>query len=138
MEKITKSSLFQFEQKDSGLVNDLAIYLDENFQTIYHFFGMDNDYQKPIIHIVATKKELDDIYRRFNDLDSNDDVPKWLVGLCASDMQIYYLSLNDYKNTSHAFDDSEYDSQLDMYKKTILHEFIHYVHRSFCKKIIVK
>ncbi len=48
-------------------------------------------------------------------------------------MQIYYLSLNDYKNTSHAFDKSDYDIRLNSYKKTILHEFIHYVNRYFCK-----
>ena len=42
-------------------------------------------------------------------------------------MEIYYLSINDYKNTSHTID-------FDMYKKTILHEYVHYVNRLFCIK----
>ena len=33
------------------------------------------------------------------------------------DMKIYYLSLNDYKNTQHAFDKSNYNFKLDEYKK---------------------
>ena len=95
---------------------------------------MNDRIEPPIINIIKTKKELDVIHRKFNNLDSNTDVPKWIVGFSSTDMKIYYLSLNDYKNTQHAFDKSNYNFKLDEYKKTILHEFIHYVNRCFCKK----
>lgn len=133
MKKVTKNAIFEYEKDDSSLVIELARYIDDNAKRIYDFFEMNESIEKPVINIIQSKKELDEIHRRFNDLDSTVDVPKWIIGFSSSDMQIYYLSLNDYKNTSHAFDKSDYDIQLISYKKTILHEFIHYVNRYFCK-----
>ena len=134
MEKKTKNATFKYEKNDSFLIEELEKYLDSNSVRIYDFFGIKDNQNKPIINIIATKSKLDDIHRKFNNLKSSDEVPKWLVGLSTSDMQIYCLSLNDYKNTTHAFEACDYDKQLDRYKKTILHEFIHYVNRLFCKK----
>ena len=134
MNKITDSAIFNYEFDDRFLVEKLSAYVDEHKDDIYSFFNMKFDNTKPIINIIAKKEELDNIHRRFNDLKDTDEVPKWIVGLSASDMQIYYLSLNDYNSTSHAFKKEDYEIQLEMYKKTILHEYVHYVNRLFCKK----
>ena len=55
------------------------------------------------------------------------------MGLSTSNMEIYCVSFNDYKNTSHCFSDSEYEEYLEKYEKIILHEYIHYVNKLFCK-----
>ena len=40
--------------------------------------------------------------------------------------------MNDYKSTSHAFKEDEYNDKLEYYKKTLLHEFVHHINRYFC------
>lgn len=134
MNKITDSAIFNYEFDDRFLVEKLSDYINEHKDNIYSFFNMNFDNEKPIINIINKKEKLDNIHRKFNNLKDTDEVPKWLVGLSASDMQIYYLSLNDYNSTSHAFKKENYEIQLEMYKKTILHEYMHYVNRLFCKK----
>ena len=45
-----------------------------------------------------------------------------------------YVSLYDYKNTSHSYDKNNFDKALNDYKKNIIHEFVHFVTYLFCKK----
>ena len=40
---------------------------------------------------------------------------------------VFYLSLNDYKNTAHKFDKKHYKEAFEHYKKTLVHEFVHFV-----------
>ena len=134
MKKITNTVVFKYEEQDKNLINELGTYIDEKLPAIYEFFKINMKNEKVIINIIAKKDELDTIHRRFNDLEENVEVPKWLIGFSASDMQIYYLSLNAYKSTTHVFSLSEYYEKLIEYKKTILHECIHYVNRLFCKE----
>ena len=134
MQKITNSAIYNYEENDSNLVDELSIYIDYNKERIYSFFNINNYNDKPIINIVDNKNKLDDIHRKFNDLNFDDEVPKWIIGLSSSDMQIYYLSINDYNNTSYAFKKEDYDKVLDMYKRNLLHEYVHYVNRLYCKK----
>ena len=38
---------------------------------------------------------------------------------------------NDYKNTSHKFDDSDYEYNLLLFKKTIIHELVHFINHIY-------
>ena len=134
VKKTTDCAVFNYELDDSYLIEKISSFIQDNKDKVFSFFGINIDFNKPIINIINKKEKLDDIHRKFNDLEDTDEVPKWIVGFSSSDMQIYYLSINDYCNTSHAFKNEEYEVELDMYKKTILHEYIHYVNRLFCKK----
>ena len=134
MKKIAKSAVFNYEKDDSSLVEKVSEFINDNQDRICSFFNITIDDNKPIINIIDKKENLDVIYRKYNGLKDKDKVPSWIVGLSSSDMQIYYLSLNDYCNTSHAFKKEDYEVQLDMYKKIILHEYIHFINRIFCKK----
>ena len=134
MKKITDSAIFNYEIDDRLLIEELSEYIDAHKDNVCSFFNINIGTEKPIINIINKKENLDKIHRKFNNLKDTDEVPKWLVGLSASDMQIYYLSINDYKNTSHNFKKKDYKIYLDMYKKTIVHEYVHYVNRLFCKK----
>ena len=54
-------------------------------------------------------------------------------GMCKRDGSINYLSINDYKNTTHAFEEKDYDKALDGFYKTLVHEFVHFVNKVFNK-----
>ena len=132
----TNHAIFNYSENDSNLINELSNYLtDDNINKIYNFFDKNLEKEKPIINIYETKEEFDNVYKKIYDLKSDYDVPNWLVGFADPiTMQIYYLSLNDYKNTSHAFKEEDYAEKLDYFKKTILHEYVHFVHYLFCIK----
>ena len=69
------------------------------------------------------------IYIKDRNLPLDYHVPRWIIGTSIfSKRQIVYLSLYDYKNTSHPMKDEPFDNAFDYYKKTILHEFVHFVH----------
>ena len=132
--RITDSVIFNYKEEDSLLINELESFINDNKKRICDFFNINVENNKPIINIIDKKNKLDDIHRKFNNLKSNVEVPKWLIGLSGPDMQIYQLSINDYDNTSHAFKKEEYEINLLKYKKTMLHEYIHYINRLFCKE----
>ena len=130
MKKETNNAIYIYDVEDKSLIDEISIFMDDNSKRIIDFFELDN-IDKPLINIVKSKEELDKIFVKFNK--PKEEVPKWLIGMSTSDMNIYCLSLNDYKNTTHAFKEEEYDKALNNYKKTVLHEYIHYVNRCFCK-----
>ena len=134
MRKTTDNVIFNYDVDDSFLIDELSTFINDNKNRICNFFNIDIDNYKPIINIISKKEELDNIYRKDNSLNITDDVPKWLIGLKSSNMEIYYLSINDYNNTTHAFKKEDYAIHFDMYKKTLLHEYIHYINHMFCKK----
>ena len=123
MERKTKYANYNYEKEDEQLVNELDNYLEDNALKIYDFFKIKVQDKIVDINIIPTKEEYDEIAKRIRGVDS---IPKWSIGFSHDD-KIEYLSLRDYKSTSHAFDDSRYDEMLDYYKKTIVHEYVHYV-----------
>ncbi len=132
MKKSGKVAIFKFNENDKDLIKDLSKFIDSHAQEIFDFFEIEKPKEKAVINIIPTKEEYDNFIRTTRKLSSDYAVPKWLIGTC-QDGVITYLSLNDYKNTSHSFNNDKYDEALEYYKKTILHEFIHYVNECFNK-----
>ena len=128
MQRKSSNVIFNYNEEDSSLIDELSSYLDNNLSDVYLFFNVTKE--KPIINIISTKLEFDNNYKKIKNLDPNYDVPKWVVGL-SHDNVIDFLSLNDYHNTSHK-------TNLDDYKKTLLHECIHFVNALYCKKYNVE
>lgn len=131
MQKECKIAIFNFKESDSDLINEISNYLDTHSKAIYDFFEIKKPRKKVEINIL-TKKEYDDFCRKGNGWSKNHPVAKWAIGSC-KDGVITYVSLHDYKNTSHIFKEDEYDYALDFYKKTILHEYVHFVNETFNK-----
>lgn len=125
------NAIFEYELKNEKIILELNDYINKKISGIYNFFGNDIKREIPIIHIISKKKELDKIYCERNEI--NEEVPNWVIGF-AGDNDIYYLSLNDYKNTAHAFKEEDYENKLIFFKKTIVHEYIHFVNKLFNKK----
>ena len=130
MEKISKYAKYIYEEQDKDLIDILDSYLSENAERIYDFFDSNLPRQMVEIRIIPTKEEYDKLIMARRKVDS---VPNWSIG-CSYDDIIEYLSINDYKNTSHAFSPEEYDVNLEYFKKTIVHEYVHFVVRMFCGK----
>lgn len=132
MQKECKTAIFNFRECDKDLIDTLAEYIDENAKKIWDFFEVSMPKEKPTINIIPTKKEYDDLYRSTRGLDKNSPVEKWKIGNCRNGV-ITYLSLHDYKNTSHAFDEKYFDKALNYFQKTILHEYVHFANEIFNK-----
>ncbi len=130
MEKDSKYAKFCYSEEDEELVDILKDYLDEKAESIFEFFDTTLSRDKVEIHIIPTKEEYD---KSLSKRTGRTDIQKWSIGNC-HDGIIEYVSLNDYKNTSHAFPIEKYDKALDNYKKTIVHEYVHYVLGLYLKK----
>lgn len=128
MEKQFKYATFNYNSEDEKLVEMLGNYLDERGQDIYNFFN-NPCFKRCNIKIINTKEEFDEIVKKIRN--NGKDVPKWVIGITTFD-EIIYLSLSDYKNTSHKYQLKNYDEALDYYKKTIVHEFVHFVNNLYC------
>lgn len=132
MIKESKLAIFNFNEIDKSLIHELSKYIDDNYQKIYDFFEVPVSKEKVKINIIPTKQEFDTLYVKFHNLPQDTVVPKWVVGTCDRG-QINYLSITDYKNTDHAFPKKDYDKALDSFKKTIVHEYVHFVNDIFNK-----
>ena len=113
-------AIFKYTNEDSNLVKELNDYIDENIDEVYDFFELKNRNNKAIIEIFPTKEKIDIAVSKAKEVDAS-SIPNWLIGFSCSD-KIYFLSLRDYKSTP-------YKDKTDLleYKKTILHEYIHYI-----------
>jgi len=129
MEKNTLYAKFIYNEEDEELVNSLENSLNENGQKIFDFFDSSLERTPLEIKIIPTKKEYDELNKKRRGV----EIPKWSIGTFY-DNTIEYVSLNDYKNTTHAFPKEKYNEALDYYKKTIIHEFTHYVLFLYIKK----
>lgn len=130
MEKNTLYAKFKFEKQDEELVNILEDYINQNAERIFEFFDSSLE-KKPLeIEIIPTKKEYDE---RQKERRGVDEIPKWSVGVYF-DNKIEYVSFNDYQNTAHAYPEETYEESLEHYKKTIIHEFTHYVLKLYIEK----
>ena len=122
MEKNSLYAKFIYSKEDETLVDELDAYLNDNAERIFDFFDSALE-RKPLnIKIIPTKKEYDELNQKRRGV----EIPKWSIGTFY-DNTIEYVSLNDYKNTTHAFPPEKYDEALEYYKKTFVHEFTHYV-----------
>ena len=133
IKKNFENTIFEYELKDEKLAIELNDYINKNIGYIYEFFGNNIKHEIPTIHIISTKKELDKIYRERNKIKEEQEVPNWIIGFTGNE-DIYYLSLNDYKSTSHYFKQEDYEKKLLLFKKTIIHEYIHFINKLFNKK----
>lgn len=133
MKKESKYAILNFQKQDENLANILAEYLDEKTKKLYDFFGIAFQGEKSNITIVPSKKEFDIIYRKANNKPENEPIQDWIIGTCNNGI-IFYVSLNDYDNTAHKFDKKDYAIALENYKKTILHEQVHFVNELFSKQ----
>lgn len=130
MTKESKHAIFKYEESDTSLINELAEFIDDNAERIFQFFGVKTQV-KPIIRIIPTKIEFDKQFIRDHSWAGPDyQCEKWLRGY-AKNQTITYLSIHDYKNTTHAFKKANYHRALENYKKTLLHEFVHFVNILF-------
>ena len=128
----SKFATFNYEENDKDLIESLSEYLDTNAMAVYDFFEIDIPENKAVINIIPTKIEYDDLYRKTRKLSDDYKVEGWNIGNCRNGI-ITYLSLHDYKNTTHAYKDVPFEEALDYYKKTILHEYVHFVNENFNK-----
>lgn len=134
MKKICNYAIFNFEESDKNLIDDLASYLDSHVKEIYDFFEVESTNQKIMVNIIPTKNEFDRIFKLKYKTSPDYIVPKNSRGFALPDETIFYLSINDYKNTTHAFKAEDYDKAVEDYKKTLVHEFTHCVNFLFNKK----
>ncbi len=123
MEKKNDYIKFIYEIQDQELVNILEEYLNQKKDDIFAFFDSNLERRDLIIKIIPTKKEYDQINMKRKGVDS---IPDWSIGNY-HDNTIEYVSFNDYQNTAHKYPKDKYEEYLEYYKKTIVHEFTHYV-----------
>ena len=124
MEKMTKYAKFNYTEQDQDLIEGLEEYLNEHVEEVFAFF--DSSLPRTIVNIsiIPTKKEYDEIIKKRRQ--TTEDIPSWVIGNYYNGT-IEYVSLHDYKNTSHAFPPEKYSENLEYYKKTIIHEYVHFV-----------
>lgn len=134
MKKTSNFATFVYTKSENKFVEELENYLNLTAPAIFKFFEVATADEKIVITIVTTKAEFDKIFKEKNfwPLDSN--VPKSARGCLTKTGEILFLSINDYKNTTHAFSPDEYDKALADCKKTLIHEFVHHVNFLFNKK----
>ena len=131
MEKITKYARFNYSEQDQDLINILDEYLNTHSEEIFNFFDPTLSNTMINIDIIPTKKGYDEIVQKRR---HTTEIPAWEIGNY-NNGTIEYVSLHDYKNTKHAFSPEKYDEALDSYKKTIVHEFVHFVLGLYIVKI---
>ena len=133
MQKICKTAIFDFQEKDQGLIDELSKFLDENAKIALDFFEIEMPKDKVQINIIPSKEEFDNVFKSSRSLSKDYQVPSWLRGTCR-DGVITYLSIHGYNGTTHAFDEKDYEKALEDYKKTILHEYVHFINENFNKQ----
>ena len=130
--KECKYAIFNYNESEEQLISECAKYLDSMAPEICSFFQVFPQ-EKATINIIQTKKQFDDEYRKQLNLDEDYQVAKWVIGFVPKNKQIFMLSIGDYKNTSHAFSPEQAVKMTEYFKKTIVHEFVHFVHDQFNK-----
>ena len=126
---IGKYSIFNFSKKDSRIIEEIAKYLDDNALKIFEFFEVEVPSDKLKINIVSTKEDFDKLFQEAWGYEPEN----YSVGF-AKNNEITYLSIFEYDKTTHAYKPEDFQKALDYYKKTLVHEFVHYVNYIFKKK----
>lgn len=134
MQKECESAVFYYGDEDQNIVNEVSQYLDNNVDKIWEFFEIKKPIKKVKILIYKNKSEFDEAYKLDNDLSSDYQVPKWVVGTGTKNGSISLLSLNGYEGTAHAFNQDEYNLALLKFKKRVVHEYVHFANMQFNKE----
>lgn len=134
MKKETKFAIFEYCENDDCLIDQLAVYLDEKAIDIYNFFEVEPK-EKVQILIVPTKNKFDVLFNLKNGRPKDAKVALSSRGTLTLDNEILFLSIADYKNTTHAFAQEQKEEAVELYKKTLVHEFVHFVNVCFNKKM---
>lgn len=82
MKKFCNYAIFNFEESDKNLIDDLASYLDSHVKEIYDFFEVESTNQKIMVNIIPTKNEFDRIFKLKYKTSPDYIVPKnsrWLL-----------------------------------------------------------
>lgn len=133
MKKESKFAVFNYNENDNCMIEELMSYLDAKAIDVYKFFEVEPTEKAQII-IVPTKKEYDSLFNMENGRPQDAKVSLSSRGSLTRDGKILYLSIADYKNTTHAFSPGEKEQAIELYKKTLVHEFVHFVNVCFNKK----
>ena len=135
MRKDNSFAIFYYNKQDEDLIDVLSSYIEEKAHVAFDFFQVEMPKSKVKIKIVSSKKEYDKYYIKMYKLSPETKLYGWMIGNFNFEKnQITYLSLHDFKNTTHRLKDVPFNDALDYYKKTILHEFVHYVNGLFRKE----
>lgn len=113
--------VIKYEERDQAYMPEVIAYLLEHYQGIMEFFKLSKLKKVVEINIIPTKQEIDELCAT----QIKKKPGAWFVGF-ANGNTINCLSLYDYKNTTHKFDDM--NKAVEEYKKTIIHEFVHICH----------
>ena len=130
MKKITKYATFVYEKEDEDLIEELEKQINSCAESIFSFFDSTLPRELVNITIFPSKQMYDEVVKKRRGVS---EIPKWEIGN-NRDANIEYVSLHDYKNTTHAFEPEEYEKALDYYKKTIIHEYVHFIVGLYRKK----
>ena len=130
MVKESLFGIFYYEEESSSIIDDVCEYFDSCCKGVMDFFDIKEMPFKVIINIIPSKEKYDELFKEEFGFDAN----KSSRGFCKKNGSINYLSINDYKNTTHAFADKDYDKALEGFKKTLVHEFVHIVNKVFNKE----
>lgn len=123
MEKVTKYVRFSYDLKDQDLIDTLDECINNHAEEIFDFFDTTLPRTLVSIKIISTKSEYDEVVKKRRNTET---IPSWEIGNC-HDGIIEYVSFHDYNNTTHAFPLEKYNENLEYYKKTIIHEYVHFV-----------
>ena len=123
MEYISKYAKYIYEKQDEDLIKGLDKYINRYAEDIFSFFDPTLERKQVEITIMPTKEEYDNLVKK---LRNTDKIPNWDIGNTYNG-NITFVSIYDYKNTSHAFKPEDFDKALIDYNKTIVHEYVHFV-----------
>lgn len=130
-----KFVIIEYKENDISNIKELGDYIDTCAPDILRFFEIDTLPEKAHIVIIPTKKEFDEIFNQKHGHKEDSKVKNWIIGFAGPyDSSIVYLSINDYGNTSHKFDKKHAQEAYEEYKKTLVHEFIHFVNNYIFNK----
>ncbi len=129
MQLIGNYAIYSYDEADFELVKSIENYLNNNAKTIFKLFGFVPQ-KKANIFIIPTKKEYDETLQKIRNNDS--PIPEWNVGTTSYKGNIYYLSLRDYKNTTHKNILQDSLNVMSYYLKALFHEYIHFVTFEYC------
>ena len=127
MRKESKFAIFEYEEQDKNMIEDLIEWLNKSALEVYDFFGVPFNNVKVEIKIFPNKQEFDQDYLISRNLPSQYNVPDYMIG-CFNNNIIKIVSYNDYKNIARHKNDS-----FEYYKKTIVHEYVHFVNGLYRK-----
>lgn len=122
--------LINYKTEDAKDIDKLGEYVDSCALDIINFFELDKLTSKAQITIIPTKSEFDELFKQIHGFEAGSSSRGFVN---QNNGEIIYLSINDYKNTSHKFDELHFEEAFELYQKTLVHEFVHFVNQNFIK-----